>query len=1288
MERRERKRTRGRRIVVLVIASLLYLLVFVAIPSRVGVVHAFSGSGSGTAGDPYVITTVTQLQEMKDNLTAYYILGNDIDASATSSWNDNGAGGYYGFAPIGNSTNRFAGTFDGNNHKIINLYINRPSTSYVGLFGYVNSGGVVKNVGLESVNITGYNYVGGLAGYNYGTVSNCYSTGSVSGNYYVGGLAGWNEGGVNNCYSAGYVSGGGINIGGLVGYNCGTVSNCYSTGSVSGTSDVGGDVGGLVGINIGGGTVSNCYSTGSVSGGGFYIGGLAGYNSGTVSNCYSTGSVSGENYVGGLAGWNEGGVNNCYSTGSVSGNYYVGGLVGVNMGGGGTVSNCFWDMQTSGRSTSAGGTGKTTDNMKNVRTFTDNTWSTGLTTPWDFVGNPYYDTANDNIWDINSSVNSGYPFLSWQVEAPNPPTSLLCEGQTNPTHITDNQPEFSAVGTDPNGDNENAYALQVDNDSNFSSPIYNKPKTAITTFASGTRCSDISYENTNLIRGIIYYWRIKFWDNNGNEGAWSTETATFKINQLPTAPSGITDLGMHVTDHTPEISWTKGTDADGDTVWTYIYMDSNPTPTTLENSTVGNSENIGENSITLVDGATYYYRLRSWDGYEWSSYSPTYQFRMNTPPTTPTTLTLNSPKVGQALTATGSGSTDAEGDSITYYYRFYNQTDGVERQAYSTTSTYTITAADAHDNIRVFAKAYDGYEYSGEKENSIIVANTLPTPPTSLSLNPPKKVGETITASGSGSTDIDGDLITYYYKFYNQNDGVVRQDWSTSSNYTLVSADAHDNIKVFCKSYDGYGYSGEIDNSFIVANTPPSVPTGINDLGMNIIDHTPDKTFTKGTDTDGDTVYTIAYLGTTPTPTEEDVRGTGSTLTLGENTSHSCYPLADGQTYYVRLRSWDGHDYSEYTSADVFRMNSLPTASLVAPDNNATGASITPVLDWAYSDNENDPQAKYWVLLDNDSDFSSPMENTGEVESDNTHHYVTVTLSYSTKYYWKVKVYDGYEWSGWYGVWNFTTGTEPNLPPNKPTNLLPSARQTTTNVAISCVVTDNDGNTINVHFYDNSDNSPIDNVWIASRGTAQVTWENLTRGQTYSFFARGQDNNGAWGDNSDVQTFMVNSAPICSITASEYSPNAGVGIQFHSNASDADNDSLTYYWSFGDGTTSSDADPTHTYGSSGDYTVTLYVSDGYENSATSNATINVQGGGGGGGGGGWLPAVKEGFERIVEPSKNVLFKPLFTIVGFSFQIWMLLAIIAVGAWHSDQKGLAWSCIMIFVFLLFFGSRIV
>jgi mucin-19 len=147
-----------------------------------------------------------------------------------------------------------AGEFDGNGHEISNLSCNLSSVSPVGLFGYLASGGEISGVGVESVDLTGAVWVGGLVGQSFlGTVRNCYSTGSVTtGDYGAGGLVGCNEGTVSESYSACSVTGD-WRVGGLVGCNEGIVSNSYSTGRVTGNSFLGG----LVGQNYESGAVVN-----------------------------------------------------------------------------------------------------------------------------------------------------------------------------------------------------------------------------------------------------------------------------------------------------------------------------------------------------------------------------------------------------------------------------------------------------------------------------------------------------------------------------------------------------------------------------------------------------------------------------------------------------------------------------------------------------------------------------------------------------------------------------------------------------------------------------------------------------------------------------------------------------------------------------------------------------------------------------------------------------------------------------------------------------------------------
>jgi filamentous hemagglutinin family protein len=251
--------------------------------------------------------------------------------------------------------------------------------------------------------------VGGLAGYNSSTIGNSFATGSLSyfngviglsQNTVNGGLVGYNDGtygqgSITNSYATGNVTAAGGEAGGLVGFNIyhGTVTNSYATGSVVGNNYVGG----LVGYNQS--SVSNSYATGAVTGavGG---GGLVGGDDGFITNSYATGPVTGGDYLGGLAGWNGGTITNSYSAGSVSssvGGSHVGGIVGYNTSlvtptQTGLIINSFWDITTSGQSTSAGGpssgggTGMVTADMQTQANFTSATNANGNVNPgWDFA---------------------------------------------------------------------------------------------------------------------------------------------------------------------------------------------------------------------------------------------------------------------------------------------------------------------------------------------------------------------------------------------------------------------------------------------------------------------------------------------------------------------------------------------------------------------------------------------------------------------------------------------------------------------------------------------------------------------------------------------------------------------------------------------------------------------------------------------------------------------------------------------------------------------------------------
>ncbi|MCW0394521.1 hypothetical protein NB696_000263 [Xanthomonas sacchari] len=306
-----------------------------------------------------------QLQLMAYNMAANYSLSADIDASQTAGSNASGMWSSAGFSPVGDSNNAFTGSLDGANRAISGLTIARGGTSYVGLFGNTGAASRIVNLALTGATVTGTAYVGGVAGFNAGTLSGIRVTGTMSGTgNFIGGLTGYNNAGTitgaqtsgsvvgsGGPYSGNYVGGligsnasgtinassssstvsGGSSVGGLVGNDYqGNYSNVQASGSATSTSTASGDhVGGLIG-NANQSQIQNASASGNVTATTTHAGGLLGQAStATLTNVQASGSVSGSNYVGGLIGVaNRGTITNAHATGGASGVNYVGGLVG------------------------------------------------------------------------------------------------------------------------------------------------------------------------------------------------------------------------------------------------------------------------------------------------------------------------------------------------------------------------------------------------------------------------------------------------------------------------------------------------------------------------------------------------------------------------------------------------------------------------------------------------------------------------------------------------------------------------------------------------------------------------------------------------------------------------------------------------------------------------------------------------------------------------------------------------------------------------------------------------
>ena len=291
------------------------------------------------------------------------------------------------------------GTVEGLGNVISNLSIDDPrSAGIVGLFS--DNRGTIRDLGVTDETVSGM--------------------GKKS---YVGGLAGWNEGTIQNCYTTGTVSTTGMRIGGLAGINDGTIIHSHSAAAVTGgyMSDMSG---GLAGFNDDDGTILTSYATGAVSGGSFYPGGLVGLNRGAISASYATGAVTYGNGglgSGGLVGENDGAIANSYASGAIQLGELGGGLIGINGGsgvtssystgfvghGGGfvlrddnqTISSSYWDLDTSGVSDPGQGAGNIA-NDPGITGLTDAQLKSALPSGFDPA-----------IWAQNPSINNGYPYL-------------------------------------------------------------------------------------------------------------------------------------------------------------------------------------------------------------------------------------------------------------------------------------------------------------------------------------------------------------------------------------------------------------------------------------------------------------------------------------------------------------------------------------------------------------------------------------------------------------------------------------------------------------------------------------------------------------------------------------------------------------------------------------------------------------------------------------------------------------------------------------------------------------
>lgn len=604
-------------------------------------------------------------------------------------------------------------------------------------------------------------------------------------------------------------------------------------------------------------------------------------------------------------------------------------------------------------------------------------------------------------------------------QAPTAPTELRTEGATNPTTVTDTTPEFRAKFTDPDTGNTGLYyQIQVNTNSSFTGTVmWDSGQTSLPAVAIGAYNSpDISYAGTPLtLNGNTYYWRIRYTDNDGAVGAWSTETASFTMNTTPSSPSGLQAEAqtnpIGVTDLTPEFSAIFNDSDTGDTANYYeieVNTNSSFTGTVMWDSgqtsmtalAIGSrSPDISYAGSTLtLNGTTYYWRIRFTDSHgtvgAWSS---TANFTMNTPPSAPTSL----------LTEGVSNPTRVT-DVTPEFSAIYNDANGSD----------TATKYDIEVNTN---SSFTGIMvWSASDISMTAVSNGARTSDISYA-------GTALTLNGT----------TYYWRIRFTDNYGTKGAWSSTANFRM--------------------------------NTPPNVPGSLQAEGQTnptgITDITPEFTaLHTDPDTDSATHYQIqvntnssftgismwdsaqiAMSTTANSNRTPDITYNGTTLTL------------DGTTYYWRMRVWDSSGTaSGWSNTATFKMNTTPDLPYQIQTNgleNPTALQdLTPEFSAIFNDSDTEDTATHYeievninntfsgtVMWDsNKTVFNTPVTNGSRSEQI---QYQGIPLEQNGQtFYWRIRFWDSNDTPS---AWSSTASFRMLDIPDAATNLTAVALSTT-----------------------------------------------------------------------------------------------------------------------------------------------------------------------------------------------------------------------------------------------------
>jgi len=829
------------------------------------------------------------------------------------------------------------------------------------------------------------------------------------------------------------------------------------------------------------------------------------------------------------------------------------------------------------------------------------------------VGNNHWRIfSSDTMLSNNGLVLSPCEYPPSGVNGISPANGLIVS--TTPTLCASN----AATGdcSDPV-----TYQFEISENASFTSVVR---QSAWLDEGSGSTCFTTT---APLDRGRTYYWRVRA-TNGTATGGWSAvrNFTTPDINTPPTRPQVYSPPNGATLTFTPiALTWFNSVDTDGDALVYQVRLYDSTGSTMLDNA-VDIPAGVGSITsympgISFINGTWYRWRVQAYDG-EDSSAAMTDAFFYyntagpgNTPPPMPSGIApVNAGTVDNTTPyLIVSNVVDPDGTAVVYYFQVSTSSNfsvlaaqsGATAPGAENTPWQVSTPLNNSTTYYWRARSFDGLDYSDWTAPMSFTVNTSETndPPTvPVVYSPPD--GATVTfmpvaLTWYNSLDTDGDQLFYRVELYDENGTTlldsasgISQGTGLTTSYSFTYTFENDTWYTWrVLAFDGAAYSSwmspvtfHLDTTGL-SNNPPPTPTGLSPTNDDVVDNTRPYLIVNNVD-DPDGTPVVYYFQVSRFPNFSSIAAESNAISPGvNNTSWQINSvLSNGMVYYWRARAFDGLDYSGWSVALRFTVNTsqtntIPTTPTVySPPNSATVTFIPVSMTWHNStDADSDPLIYELQLFDSAGvTILDSASGISQGSGSTTSYALGYDFENNEWYRWRARAFDGTDFSAWMATATFHIDTvgATNNPPPAPTPVSPANGSEVSSAHPTLTignVTDPDGTPV-VYYFQVSKFSNFSSLAAQSGamtpGASNTSWQVTTALENGSgYFWRAVAFDGiAYSPWSSTPSFTVNTAIGNEVptTPTVYSPPNGATITYMPvsvawyNSTDANGDLLTY----------------------------------------------------------------------------------------------------------------------------------